>query len=434
MRVRRGPSRPSRSPPRVSGQRMARALTRLFRRASRGIQLGLGPIAEACARFDHPERSFRAVHVTGTNGKGSVCSMVQEVALRSGLRTGMYTSPHLIRFAERIRIGGEPIDDELLLGILDQIDERCPELTFFEATTLAAFLAFRASDVELAIIEVGIGGRLDATNVLEAPLVTAITRVALDHTEYLGDTLDLIAREKAGIVKPGSPLVLGPLEPEAEAAVREVARERGASVIRSVAEMTARAGDTEARAEEADSAPSYQVDNRRVATLVARELQASFPVITDALVREGISRARWPGRLEHIDARGVHWLLDAAHNPDGALALARSLTAPAAALVFGTLADKKWPQMIETLAPLVPDRDHRFYAPPSSGIASRPAASPQLLADCYGGHATATVAEALERAASVASGGTVLVCGSIFLLGEARALLLGLPRDQPLAL
>ncbi len=407
---------------------MARALARLYARASRGIQLGLGPIAKACARFDHPERAFRAVHVTGTNGKGSVCAMVQEVSLRAGVKTGMYTSPHLVRFAERIRIDGEPIDDELLLDILEEIDARAPELTFFEATTLAAFLAFRTTGVELGIIEVGIGGRLDATNVLPSPLVTAITRVALDHTDYLGDTLELIAREKAGIAKPGVPMVLGPLEPEADAAIVAVAGEVGAPLIRSVRQS----------APDASGTTSYQQENRRVATLVARELQSAFPAITDALVEEGVAQARWPGRLEEIDARGVHWLLDAAHNPDGAQALIRSLDRPIAALVFGTLADKKWPQMIEAIAPLVTDAARRFYAPPSSGIAARPAASPQLLADCYGGQVTASVAEALERAAavvsSVASGGTVLVCGSIFLLGEARALLLDLPRDAPLAL
>ena len=404
---------------------MARALTRLFARASRGIQLGLGPIEAGCERFDHPERSFRAVHVTGTNGKGSVCAMVQEVALRAGISTGMYTSPHLVRFAERIRIDGEPIADELLLGILEELDARAPELTFFEATTLAAFLAFRAAGVELGIIEVGIGGRLDATNVLPSPLVTAITRVALDHTEYLGDTLELIAREKAGIAKPGAPMVVGPLDPDVEAVVALVAQERGARVV-PCAEEPGAAGD--------DADPSYQRDNRRVAARIARELGATYPAITEAIVKDGVVGARWPGRLERVEARGVRWLLDAAHNPDGARALIRSLDAPPGALVFGTLADKKWPQMLDAIAPLVPDPARRFYAPPSSGIAARPAASPQVLADCYGGVATFSVADALEKAASVASGGLVLVCGSIFLLGEARALLMGLPRDPPIAL
>jgi dihydrofolate synthase/folylpolyglutamate synthase len=411
----------------VPGQRLSRALSRLYGRASRGIQLGLGPMMAACARFDHPERAFRAVHVTGTNGKGSVCAMVQEVAMRAGIATGMYTSPHLVRFAERIRIGGEPIGDELLVGILEDIDARAPELTFFEATTLAAFLAFRAVGIELAVVEVGIGGRLDATNVLPSPLVTAITRVALDHTEYLGETAELIAREKAGIAKPGAPLVLGPLEPDIEAVISHVAQAHGARVVSSA--------EPEESNGKAD--PSYQRDNRGVATRIARELQATYPSITDTILREGVAAARWPGRLERVEARGVHWLLDAAHNPDGAQALIRSLDGPAAALVFGTLADKKWPQMLEAVATLVPDPLHRFYAPPSSGIAARPAAPPQMLADCYGGVATPSVAEALERAAAVAavaSGGTVLVCGSIFLLGEARALLLDLPRDPPLAL
>src|SRR5580704_9905964 len=193
------------------------------------MRLGLEPMREACARFGHPERAFESVHVAGTNGKGSVCAMVESIARAAGKRTGMFTSPHLCRFAERIQVAGEPLDDATLSATLERALDGAPELSFFETATLAAFLAFREAGVDLAIVEVGIGGRLDATNVLPRPRAAAITRVALDHTDRLGTSLVEIGREKAGIAKAGLDLVLGPMPEDVRAAIDAVAYAHGAT-------------------------------------------------------------------------------------------------------------------------------------------------------------------------------------------------------------
>ncbi len=185
------------------------ALALLYARIPLGMRLGLDPMLEACARSGHPERAFAAVHVAGTNGKGSVCAMVEAIARAEGYKTGLYTSPHLSRFAERIRLDGEPLSDDALASVLDRALRAGADLSFFEAATLAAFLAFRDARVDIAIVEVGIGGRLDATNVIPKPRAAAITRIALDHTDRLGSTLVEIAREKAGIAKPGLEIALG---------------------------------------------------------------------------------------------------------------------------------------------------------------------------------------------------------------------------------
>ncbi len=194
-------------------------LERLYRLGPRGALLGLERVRVACAAFDHPERCFSSLHVAGTNGKGSVSAMAAAAARASGLRVGLYTSPHLCCFRERIQVNGEPVDDPVLLPALEEVLDRCPELTFFETATVAAFLIFARQAVELAVIEVGLGGRLDATNVLENPRATAITRISLDHVDRLGSDLSSIAREKAGILKPRVPVILGPLDPLAEAEV-----------------------------------------------------------------------------------------------------------------------------------------------------------------------------------------------------------------------
>ncbi|HEY8079779.1 MAG TPA: Mur ligase family protein, partial [Labilithrix sp.] len=175
---------------------LASALTALYARVPLGMRLGLDAMHASCTHMRHPERAFEVVHVAGTNGKGSTSAMVEAIARAAGRRTGLYTSPHLCRFAERIRIDGEPIDDDALAATLSRaLGEE--DLSFFETATLAAFLAFRERRVELAVVEVGIGGRLDATNVIPPPRCAAITRVALDHMDKLGDTLEAIAREKA---------------------------------------------------------------------------------------------------------------------------------------------------------------------------------------------------------------------------------------------
>lgn len=399
------------------------ALERLFRLAPRGAELGLPRMSRACARFGHPERAFEAVHIAGTNGKGSVSAMLATMLHASGKRVGLYTSPHLCRFAERIRIGNQPIEDETLYPILEEVLDGAPELTFFEAATLTAFLAFAKSDVEIAVIEVGLGGRLDATNVLPSPLATAITRIAKDHRAQLGDSLEGIAREKAGILKPSVPVVLGPLEAEARDAILEVAQTVRAPVV---------FADTKARSPLLDGAlglsGAHQRDNAAIALSLARILG-----VGDEAIAEGLRDVRWPGRLEKIAAEAGTFLLDCAHNPDGASSLAAALRAESlppsrVALLFGAMADKDWAGMLDLLAPL---GEHRIYVSPGG----REPVSPKALAARFGGSIAESVEAGIAEARSaVGKDGLVVVAGSIFLVGEARALLLGIDRDPAVAL
>ncbi len=396
---------------------LADALNRLYARIPLGMRMGLEPMRAACARAGHPEAAFPVVHVAGTNGKGSVCAMVEAIARASGKRTGLYTSPHLCRFAERIRLDGEPVTDGALAELLARALDTGPDLSFFETATLAAFLAFREAGVDLAVVEVGLGGRLDATNVVPRPEAAAITRIALDHTGWLGPTLVDIAREKAGIAKPGLDLVLGAMRPEVRAAIDEVARSVGATTS-DVGQVTLRS--------HVGLAGLHQQDNARIAAVLGARVGAS-----PRAVDEGIASARWPGRLERID--GV--LLDGAHNPDGARALAayvRSLRVPPSevALIFGALGDKDWRGMLDLLAPVA---TRRIYVPPR-GVTRNPA-PPDAMAEVHVGYVAGSLEHALQVLRAWRSRpALVVVAGSLVLVGEARASLLDLPRDPPVAL
>ena len=420
---------------------LSQALAELYRRVPLGMRLGLDPMRAACARSGHPEHAFAAVHVAGTNGKGSVCAMVESIARAAGLRTGLYTSPHLCRFAERIRIDGTPIDDLTLATHLMRALEDPAGLSFFETATLAAFFAFEEAKVDIAVVEVGLGGRLDATNVLPTPRGAAITRIAIDHTDRLGETLAEIAREKAGIAKPGLDIVLGPMPDQVRAAIDEVARSvRATTSSIDGAPVPAAVG----------LAGTHQIDNARIASVLGMRLGASHTAI-----EKGIASVAWPGRLERLGP----YLLDAAHNADGAEALAKYVATlgyrpEEVALVFGTLIDKDYRAMLTALAPLAATR---VYVAPHS--AARPAVDPHVLSRIYPGTVASSLAEALgtlpaaspwlpphppsfgsaepQRSAPplVVTGlKCVIIAGSIALVGQVRAALLGLPRDLPVAL
>jgi dihydrofolate synthase/folylpolyglutamate synthase len=414
----------------LTNARLTRALELLYARVPLGMRLGLDAMRAACANAENPERSFDVVHVAGTNGKGSTCAMVESMARADGKKTGLYTSPHLCRFAERIRIDGEPLADDVLADVLERALAIGPDLSFFETATLAAFLAFREHQVDLAIIEVGIGGRLDATNVVPRPRVSAITRVALDHMDRLGNTLEEIAREKAGIAKSGVPMVLGPMAPEVRAAALEIALSAGALPIVMGDDPDAVTRD----AIELGLRGAYQHDNARIASRIARELG-----IHDAARREGLARTRWPGRFEQVDIasgslRGS-WILDGAHNPDGARSLVLALAdqpaaASPAAIVFGVLADKAWREMLDVLTSLPCPR---IYVAPRG----RAATDPALLAAHAPGHVAASLPAALAHARGLVrdvKAAPIVVCGSLYLVGEARAHLLSLPEDPPVSL
>jgi dihydrofolate synthase/folylpolyglutamate synthase len=411
---------------------LADSLARIYARIPLGMRLGLEPMREACARSGHPERAFAVVHVAGTNGKGSVCAMVEAIARAHGLRTGLYTSPHLCRFAERIRVGGQPVDDATLDAHLARALDLGPELSFFETATLAAFLAFREARVDLAVLEVGIGGRLDATNVIPAPRAAAITRIALDHTDRLGPTLADIAREKAGIAKPGVEIVLGAMAPEVRAVIDEVARANGAttSVAAGVTGVTGVTGAADASLPaRLGIAGEYQRGNALVAAELGARIGASRAEIAEAL-----ASVHWPGRLETIGG----FLLDGAHNPDAADALARHVRAlgiPAdrVTLVFGTLGDKDWGPMLDALSPLA---SRRVYVAPAG--ASRSPVDPHEMAARHAGRVASSVEESLSLARQLAervpTPHLTVLTGSLVLVGQARAQLLSLPRDPPVAL
>ncbi|WP_437792392.1 bifunctional folylpolyglutamate synthase/dihydrofolate synthase [Sorangium sp. So ce693] len=431
--------------------RLPALIEALGQRAPRGMELGLGRVREALSALGDPHEGLPAVHVAGTNGKGSVCAMVESIARKAGLRTGLYTSPHLSRFAERIRVEGETIGDAALERALAAALERVPSpLTFFEALTVAAFVAFREADVDLAILEVGLGGRLDATNVISAPLCTAITSIALDHQAVLGPTLADIAREKAGILKPGAPAVLGPLDPEADAAIEAAAQAIGAGPrlrvaraerVGSAGEIAVGRGGRGARVAgpgrreievELGLRGAHQAENAGVACGIAWQLAERWPEVERALAG-GLAAARWPGRLERIDAGGARVLLDCAHNPHGAQALAAWLDeeGPGAALttlVFGAMADKGWGEMLQMLAP----RAHRrLYVTPKGRAAAPLDALREVAPGEAIGDPRAAVARAIETAGP---GGLVVVAGSIYLVGEVRSALLGIAADPVVTL
>jgi dihydrofolate synthase/folylpolyglutamate synthase len=420
----------------------------LYARAGRGAELGLERMRNCLALLGDPHEELAVVHVAGTNGKGSTCAMLEAIAGAAGLRSGLYTSPHLVRLAERIRIGGEPISDAALDRALRRVlDPALPRATFFEAMTLCGFVAMREADVDVAIVEVGLGGRLDATNVVDAPLATAITSIGLDHTELLGTDLGGIAREKAAITRPGVPLVVGRVPEEARAAIAEVeAAPRwivGQGVgfepvslraLGSGVEVTTPLGTI--RCPSVALGGAHQRDNAAVAIALAQLASRRLPALgtVEAMAR-GLAEVRWPGRLERVRKDGVEVVLDCAHNEEGARALAAALADldPArTTLVFGAMADKAWPEMLGLLAPLA---SRRVYCEPPIAMAGRRAAPLEALAAAHAGRVEPRVGDALARALEGRTAGdTVVVTGSIFVVGATRAWLLGLDADAPVPL
>ena len=402
-------------------------LERLYALALHGRKLGLERVQAACDKLGNPERSFQAVHIAGTNGKGTVTAFVGSMARAAGLRVGVYTSPHLCRFAERINIGGAPIEDDKLVTYLNQVMDIGPELTFFEVATVTAFLAFRDARVELAVLEVGLGGRLDATNVIPPPRVAAITRVSYDHMAELGDSLSQIAFEKAGIIKHGSAVVLGKLHPDARAQAEKRMAEVGAR------EVALGSPEPVQGAPLAYPRVALVGSNLAVAVTIGRELGFSPEVLA-----KGVEQTVWPGRNELLHRNGQELtLLDCAHNPDGAVALSHALdpsvlgdieSRKEIALVFGAIASKNWRAMLKRLETVA---GHRvFVAPPV-----RRAVDPYEMSATIAGEVAEGVPDALARARQlVGQRGLVVVTGSIFLVGAARASLLNLPTDPAIDL
>ena len=413
---------------------------RLFPPLPKGVHWGLERTEQALAALDDPHRAWASVHVGGTNGKGSVTSTVASVLTRGGHRTGCYTSPHLCSFRERILVDGRALTEERLEAYAADVRDAIVRfrLTFFEAVTVLAMHAFREEGVEVAVMEVGLGGRLDATNVIR-PEVAAVTNVAMDHADFLGNTLEQIAREKAGIIKPGVPFVTAEADPDICRLMESLAEEVGAPFLHVPApapgtvevedDHTGLAVETErwGRLEVRTPLVGYhQATNAALAMRVLEQLGDRWrPSSTDVV--EGIASVVYHGRdeVERIDGRT--WLFDVAHNTAGILSLVDTvdrldLPRPLVALV-GVLGDKDWHRM---LPPLLSRVDAAFLTQPPSAPEER-RWDPQEAADVVDALTVVRVVDdfrlALERAAERAGQGTVVVTGSVHTVGSAMRLL-----------
>lgn len=398
-------------------------------------KLGLERIGAVLEALDHPQRAFRIVHVAGTNGKGSTCAMIESGLRAAGHRAGLFTSPHLVEPTERIQISGCPVSAASFAAAFDQV-HTCAETllrqgridlhpTYFESVTAMALILFREHGVEFAVLEVGLGGRLDATNVV-APDLCVITPVDFDHEQYLGKSLASIAAEKAGILKPGVPAVFAAQRPEADAVLTARAAELGVSVSRSAAVpisgiiLHARGSDfTWAGARVSCPLPGeHQVQNAVTAIAALDRLG-----IAPEAIRRGIAETVWPGRLEHVSAN-PETILDGAHNPAGARALAAYLTRfydrSRVWLIYGAMRDKA---VAEIVAILFPSARRVIVTAPGQARALRPEVIRDMADhDCI--EVAADLSAALARAAGAAPQDAIVITGSLFLVGEARALLL----------
>lgn len=414
----------------------------LYSLQKHGIKPGLHTIQSLVEKLGHPERRYPSLHIGGTNGKGSTAAMAAAVLQAAGYRVGLYTSPHLIDFRERIRVNGQMIPEARVAALTDDLRVLCgPPLdpTFFEFTTALAFQYFAEAGVDVAVVEVGLGGRFDATNVL-TPMATAITTVALDHQEYLGETIAEIASEKAGIVKPGVPVVVGRIGDEALAVIARVARDRGAPVRR-LHDMFTVEGETPSRfayrgmresyADLSCSLPGrHQLDNAACALALLEAVSERGFSIPEPAVRTGLQDVRWEGRLETVESH-PRVVLDGAHNPAAAAALAdyvaevrRSQPAGRVILVWGMMRDKDRGGFLDHLLPLVDDIVVTQASLP------RAADAEDLAAEVKARGRTAAIrpnlAEAIRLARHLAAPhDLILVSGSLILVGEAKALLLG---------
>jgi dihydrofolate synthase/folylpolyglutamate synthase len=393
------------------------------------VSLGLSRVRRALAQRGHPERAFGSIVVAGTNGKGSVSASLASVLQKSGLRVGLYTSPHLHRLVERFQVNGRPIGTRAFAARVAELepwlcDPQTPQLTFFEACTLLAFELFRDTQVDIAVLEVGLGGRLDATNVV-SPVLSVITHVALDHMDRLGGTLSAIAREKAGIIKPHVPVVVAAQEPAALFAIRKVARTRRAELVDATRRPLPAGATT-------PLAGAFQRDNLAAVCAAVDVLRAAGFAITDRALARGLSAVRWPGRLELIQGK-PSVLLDAAHNPDACMRLSEHLHGlraryPRRVLLFGALSDKPYALMHALLRPHV-----QHVVVTTAGSAR--AASASQLAQRLGGIPVHDPIAGWRRARRLAGrNGLVVVAGSIFLMAPVRAALLGLTQDPPIAM
>ncbi|MBI2369911.1 MAG: bifunctional folylpolyglutamate synthase/dihydrofolate synthase [Deltaproteobacteria bacterium] len=414
-----------------------------------GIKLGLHNIARLLEALDNPHRALTVLHIGGTNGKGSTAAMAGAILRAAGLHVGLYTSPHLTAFTERIQVDHRPIPEAQAVALADAVRaaaerEEALRPTFFEFTTAMALVHFARERVDVAVLEVGLGGRLDATNVVR-PAAAIITNVGLDHLQYLGKTVEEIAREKAGIIKPGVPVLTGARPHQGLEVIEETCAERGAplSVLGdAIAAEPAGSGRFHYRSRswtlrdlELNLRGRHQVWNAALAVAGVECLAQEGLPVSDAAVRQGLREVIWPGRLEVLRQRPTV-LLDGAHNPDGAEALRCSLREEfryhRLLLVIGILEDKDIPGILGVLAPLSDElwlcRARAARAADLELLREHAAPLARRLTCCP------TVPDALRQALARA-GPADLICvtGSLYVVGEARAWLLGETSAEPAA-
>jgi dihydrofolate synthase / folylpolyglutamate synthase len=417
-------------------ERYFEILQKIFNLRGGIIDLRLDRMSQALALFNHPENQFPSLHIAGTNGKGSTAALLHNILRQAGYRTALYTSPHLESFTERIRIGQEEIAQAEVVSLADKIWQRTAAanvpLTFFEFITVMAFVYFARNRVDVAVIEVGLGGRLDATN-LVTPLVSLITTISKDHEAYLGPDELSIAREKGGIIKPNIPVVCGRMSEPVVKLLREIAQ-----AVDSPAYFLGTAFSFLLKNERlfdyigikqnlSDLAVAlrgrHQLANAALALAALELVSKHFPV-SEAALRRGLETVRWPGRLEVMSERPLV-ILDGAHNPEGVHALADELLelrqGRKIRLLFATMADKEWQLMLATLAKLA---DEMIF----TRVAMERSADPELLAKTIPIPVPNRVIQDSQTALaalldSAQPDDIVVVAGSLYLLGEVRPLL-----------
>jgi dihydrofolate synthase/folylpolyglutamate synthase len=387
-----------------------------------GARFGLENTFRLAELTGNPHHQLRFIHVAGTNGKGSTCAMLESIYRASGLRVGLFTSPHLVSFRERIQINRQCISENDVVRLVEQLKPLCAtfaeghEPTFFEAVTIMALNYFAEQKCDLVIWETGLGGRLDATNIV-TPLASVITNIGIEHSEWLGDTIEKIATEKAGIIKPGVPVVTSAAPGHGLETIETIARARHSPFT------AVNAGQTHLPPLDAIDLPlhgPHQRLNAALAVAAVRTLADKFPV-NDSALRAGLATIDWPGRMQRLQtSSGQTFLLDGAHNPDGAealrIALQEEFPDAQPAMIFGVFRDKDSTSMCHSLAPLA---GRIFLTPVHSERTEDPW---RLVAACRESNPRAPIevcqslADALRK---VADAPFVVIAGSLYLVGEA---------------
>jgi len=427
----------------LESNKLSASLERLCARQNLGMKFGLDVERMLLDRMGAPERAYGVIHVAGTNGKGSVCAMLDSILRAAGFKVGLYTSPHLQRFNERISVNGEQITDDELGDIFEKTEplvalvaaETGREPTFFECTTAMAFEYFRSRGIQIAVLETGLGGRLDATNVV-TPLVSVITRISVEHTSYLGKDIRDIAGEKCGIIKPHRPVVCGATDEQALAIVRQTAKEKQCILVEADKSVTVSAISSELDFQKLSVetnnasygtirlplAGKHQIENLATTIATIDVLSAMCGMnVEEAAVKTGVSNVNWPGRLQMLSVNPLV-ILDGAHNPGAGEALASSIHQickdKPVGLVVGMCSDKDAANFLKSFSRIVtnlwavPIRSERCMA--TSQIAAIGAGMGWNVKESQ---LPSALAEA-ERWA-VEKGGVVCICGSLFMVGEA---------------